>query len=263
MDLSLDNAYNARLRQILHDLEKVDVINKQPEMLGGSAVRKYALSGNSGSYPEVSMLAELKEMGGSMCCGRSECGCGMCGGRQNKVRKTGLAKAVRTFGRAVKPLGKNLKPVKEALMERAVEEIEGPSMFAGRQSTIKKTGLAKAVRTFGRAVKPLGKNLKPVKEALMDRAVEEIMTAGRQSTVKKTGLAKALRTFGRVVKPLGKNLKPVKEALTERAVSEIMGSGMKKKRPASARAMIVKKVMAENGMSMIEASKYVKANGLY
>jgi len=214
MDLSLNNAYNARLRAILHDLEKVDVINKQPEMLGGSAVRKYALSGNSGSYPEVSMLAELKAMGGSMCCGRSECECGMCGGRQNKVKKTGLAKALRTFGRAVKPLGKNLKPVKDALAERAVQEIEGPSMFAGRQ--VKKTGLAKALRTFGRAVKPLGKNLKPVKEALMDRAV-----------------------------------------------GEIMGAGMKKKRPASARAMIVKKVMAEKGLSMIEASKYVKANGLY
>lgn len=214
MDLSLNNAYNARLRAILHDLEKVDVINKQPEMLGGSAVRKYALSGNSGSYPEVNMLAELKEMGGSMCCGRSECECGMCGGRQNKVKKTGLAKALRTFGRAVKPLGKNLKPVKDALAERVVQEIEGPSMFAGRQNTVKKTGLAKALRTFGRAVKPLGKNLKPVKEALTDRAVGEIMGAG-------------------------------------------------KKRPKSARAMIVKKVMAEKGMGMIEASKYVKANGLY
>jgi hypothetical protein len=211
MDLSLNNSYNARLRAILRDLDKMDLINKQPEMLGGGAVRQYALSGNSGSYPEVNMLAELKAMGGAMCCG-SECGCPMCGGRQNKVKKTGLAKAVRTFGRAVKPLGKTLKPVKDALVERAVEEIEGPSMFAGRQ-------------------------------------------------VKKTGLAKAVRTFGRAVKPLGKNLKPVKQALAERAVGEIMGAG--KKRPKSARAMIVKKVMAEKGMGMIEASKYVKANGLY
>ena len=213
MDLSLNNSYNARLRAILRDLDKMDLINKQPEMLGGGAERKYALSGNSGSYPEVNMLAELKAMGGAMCCG-SECGCGMCGGRQNKVKKTGLAKALRTFGRAVKPLGKNLKPVKDALAERAVQEIEGPSMFAGRQNTVKKTGLAKALRTFGRAVKPVGKNLKPVKQALAERAVGEIMGAG-------------------------------------------------KKRPASARAMIVKKVMAEKGLSMIEASKYVKANGLY
>ena len=204
MDLSLNNSYNARLRAILRDLDKMDLINKQPEMLGGGAERKYALSGNSGSYPEVEMLAELKAMGGSMCCG----------GRQNKVKKTGLAKALRTFGRAVKPLGKNLKPVKDALAERAVQEIEGPSMFAGRQNTVKKTGLAKALRTFGRAVKPVGKNLKPVKDALAERAVGEIMGAG-------------------------------------------------KKRPKSARAMIVKKVMAEKGMGMIEASKYVKANGLY
>ena len=39
--------------------------------------------------------------------------------------------------------------------------------------------------------------------------------------------------------------------------------GAKLKRPPSARAMIVKKVMAEKGMKMIEASKYVKQHGLY
>jgi hypothetical protein len=35
------------------------------------------------------------------------------------------------------------------------------------------------------------------------------------------------------------------------------------KRPPSARALIVKKVMADKGLSLIEASKYVKAHGLY
>ena len=48
------------------------------------------------------------------------------------------------------------------------------------------------------------------------------------------------------------------------------GSGKKKKRaPASAsdgrrkRAEVVKRVMKEQGLKMIEASKYVKAHGLY
>ena len=39
----------------------------------------------------------------------------------------------------------------------------------------------------------------------------------------------------------------------------VVGAG---KRP-NARAVLVKKVMAEHGMSMIEASKYIKKNGLY
>jgi hypothetical protein len=50
----------------------------------------------------------------------------------------------------------------------------------------------------------------------------------------------------------------------ERAAErEAAGLPPKEKRPPSARAAIVKQVMAELGLSMIEASKYVKANGLY
>jgi len=41
------------------------------------------------------------------------------------------------------------------------------------------------------------------------------------------------------------------------------GQGMCGGRGRSARASLVKKVMAEKGMKMIEASKYVKAHGLY
>ena len=55
----------------------------------------------------------------------------------------------------------------------------------------------------------------------------------------------------------GKKLKPE---------SEMQGSnmsGMGKPKKANPRAEIVKKVMAEKGLSMIEASKYVKANNLY
>jgi hypothetical protein len=48
--------------------------------------------------------------------------------------------------------------------------------------------------------------------------------------------------------------------------SEMQGSdmsGMGKPKKPNPRAEIVKKVMAEKGLSMIEASKYVKANNLY
>jgi hypothetical protein len=71
---------------------------------------------------------------------------------------------------------------------------------------------------------------------------------------------------------------PVGEAVgrmvTKRALSEkntgVKGSGKKPKMIAcgksdgrAARAAIVKKVMKEKGLKMIDASKYVKANGLY
>ena len=52
---------------------------------------------------------------------------------------------------------------------------------------------------------------------------------------------------------------PIAKAATHKAVSEIEGAG----RGRAARAAIVKKVMAEKGLSMIQASKYVKERGLY
>jgi hypothetical protein len=46
--------------------------------------------------------------------------------------------------------------------------------------------------------------------------------------------------------------------------SNMMGFGeLKAKRPPGVRAQIVKQVMEEKGLKMIEASKYVKAHGLY
>jgi hypothetical protein len=45
-------------------------------------------------------------------------------------------------------------------------------------------------------------------------------------------------------------------------MGEKMGSGRKKRAP-SARNLVVKKVMREKGLSLPQASKYVKEHGLY
>ena len=55
----------------------------------------------------------------------------------------------------------------------------------------------------------------------------------------------------------GRQLTPTERA--QMRSSTLSGMG----KPKGARAAIVKKVMNEKGMSMIEASKYVKKNGLY
>lgn len=68
---------------------------------------------------------------------------------------------------------------------------------------------------------------------------------------------------------LGEPLAFVPEMVLKDAVKSSMGAGRKKavapsaSRGRSVRADIVKKVMKEHGMKMIEASKYVKAHGLY
>jgi hypothetical protein len=196
--LGFNLPYNKELQERNRLLSHMDVITHNPQLLGGGKLRDYVLPGQSGAYPlDRERLVELQAMGG----------------RQNKVKKTGLAKALRTFGRAVKPLGKTINPLKQALVEEAIGEVQ----YGGK---VKKSGFAKALRTYGRAVKPLGKTINPLKKALVEEAIGEIKYGGR---------------------------KPKKS----------VGNGR------SARAEIVKKVMKEQGLGMIDASSFVKKNNLY
>ena len=80
---------------------------------------------------------------------------------------------------------------------------------------------------------------------------------------KRYGVSNFVKDLGKISKAVGVKqfLKPIAKASTAKAVQEIEGAG--RKGGKAARAAIVKKVMAEKGLSMIEASKYVKAHGLY
>jgi hypothetical protein len=78
----------------------------------------------------------------------------------------------------------------------------------------------------------------------------------------KPAISKAVATAKPVAKKLAKNLgKQAIDALASKASSTLEGLG--RKGGKAKRAEIVKKVMAEKGMKMIEASKYVKAHNLY
>jgi hypothetical protein len=118
------------------------------------------------------------------------------------------------------------------------------------------------MRNVGEYVKPAMKQLKPVSDALVSKAVEKIKGAGvggRQYNKKKKGVFKLLRNVGEYIKPLARTLKPVSDALVSKAVEKIKGAG----KPKSARGAIVSRVMREQGLGLGAASKYVKENGLY
>lgn len=85
------------------------------------------------------------------------------------------------------------------------------------------------------------------------------MAFGKPKKAKKSGkgfLSDTLGAFG-----LGTN--KVERLLTGPEMKGSSMSGMGKVDGRKKRAEIVRKVMASKGLSMIEASKYVKANGLY
>jgi hypothetical protein len=264
VNLGIDTAYNAPLRKRTQELEQMQIIRLQPQMLGGGPLREYVLPGQSGALPD-----EIpRETGGAM------------GGRQSAVRKQGFAKALRTYGRAVKPLGKTIKPLKEALVEEAVGQLQ----YGGRQSAVRKQGFAKALRTYGRAVKPLGKTFKPLKEALVEEAVGQLQYgAGARKDLPAGAAAtkahmKALRdmqarapifekgspeALAHMAKLRAKRRTKAELDAERAAEREAAGLPPKEKRPPSARAAIVKSVMQSEGLGLIEASKFVKANNLY
>ncbi len=110
-------------------------------------------------------------------------------------------------------------------------------------------------------MKPLGKTIKPLKRALVERGVYDIgkpmyapepmqaepMVAGRSHSVKKRGFAKFLRNVGEFAKPV---MKPILQAATNRAVREIdtYGGGAREDWQAK-----VKKMRDEHGCSLREA----------
>ena len=66
VNLGIDMPYNNRLRERNRLLEHMDLIQHNPQLLGGGRLRDVALSGNNGAYPmDRDRLMELKAMGGA------------------------------------------------------------------------------------------------------------------------------------------------------------------------------------------------------
>lgn len=98
------------------------------------------------------------------------------------------------------------------------------------------------------------------------------MTKGAADQLKRMMKKGDMKGSGRVVGAGhcdGGRMGPVPYGRPQKPVMELMGDGKKEKRVVGAgdgrrkRAEVVRKVMAEKGMKMIEASKYVKEHGLY
>ena len=106
-----------------------------------------------------------------------------------------------------------------------------------------KIHLKKAMKKahVGRKLKNVGKNI------VLPVAKEAAKTALKDSA---TALAES--------NPELMPLLPVANAVIDKSI----GSGLKSKK-VNKRAEIVKKIMKQHGLSLIEASKYVKANNLY
>jgi hypothetical protein len=192
-------------------------------------------------------------------------------------KKYGLSRLLKDINKTTKSLGirKDLRKIADAGTDKAVEKIsgagfEGPlkgrrgrprkmksavmsmedlGMEGGKK---KKYGLSRLLKDINKTTKSLGirKYLRQIADAGVEKGIEKIKGAGRRGRPRKCG---------------GALLSGEDEGLTGAyppALSTVYkGAGAKGGR--GARAEIVKKVMKEKGLSLPQASKYVKEKGLY
>ena len=184
--ISINTPTNARIRQVVADLEQ-SYVHTQPDQFiyGGGRVEAFSQSGNNGSYPPAYM--ESVEVGGN-------------------IKKT----------------------AKKAVGDKAVKRLGG-----GLKKKMRQAGEYKDAFDYGlrSVLNPVSKTLKPVAK-----------------------LAKTVAPLAPLLLALGEGdmtTKPFKKRM--RAV----GGG------AKARGAIVSKVMREKGLSLPQASAYVKEHGLY
>jgi len=236
---------------------------EKPKLLGGGPVAQYIVNGNSPAYPPLHMRSGMEVSSGGMYAGQD----GAVGGSFWKDFARGFSSVLKVaaaplsfvapevglplgaLGEAVGSVGSGKKrgrPRKGGATSGGATSggvTSGGVMSGGRKagrpkgSKNKKGGATSGGVTSGGGLKEVLasaiESAKPMVKEGMKLAVETLKKKGRKAAVE--GL----------------------EAIKKKIGGATSGGGR------AARAAIVKKVMAEKGLKMIAASKYVKEHGLY
>jgi len=161
---------------------------------------------------------------------------------------------------------------------------------AGIKKTLKQTVKKETNKVKKQAKAKITKEIKNQAQTQIDNLIGHLNDHDHSGLGGKIHIRKALKKahVGRKLKNVGKNVvlpvakQAAKEALKDSAmalvesnpelmpllpvaniaIDKAIGSGVKQKK-LNHRAVIVKKVMQHHGLSMIDASKFVKANNLY
>jgi uncharacterized metal-binding protein len=257
-------------------------------------------SGTMAAYPMYNAV-EMRGMGvgsGGACCGER---CERCGGNFFKSLGKGLksvgkvalpiagdiakeAAMAYMMGAGVQSGGVGVLKKPRGRPRKMVADMDGGKFNFGK--ALKSVGkvVAPVAKSVGKVALPIATDM--AKEAAMaymmgagvhsgGMMVEGKRRRGRPRKMDMDGgkfnFGKALKSVGKVVAPVAKSVGKVAlpiatDMAKEAAMAYMMGAGVHsggKVDGRKRRAEIVRKIMAEKGMKMIDASKYVKANGLY
>jgi hypothetical protein len=262
-NITYDAPYNQRLVALLREMDEKQDMKSYPARTptpmgmrmgsyhgdlvgGGSSPMMYNPPGNSVAYPPLSLPAGMDVHSGGALIGVD----GAVGGKYT------AKKFFRDLGHGAKVVGKHaLSGLKAIAKNKEVQAVGKELLKEGvKQGT--KALIEYATTGAGR------KKRAPRKKKGTDLAEVIEETKGGKYSVgkffKDTGKVLGKVAKNPIVKQVGKEL--LKEGLKQGTKALLSGAG---KGGRSARAEIVKKVMKEKGLKMIEASKYVKEHGLY
>lgn len=218
---------------------------------GGSSPMKYNPSGNSSAYPPMNLSAGLAvSSGGSHWAGIDGAVSGHpAEGGFTSGGKYTAKKFFRDVGRTAKTVGKaTLKGLKAVAKNKEVQAVGKELLKEGmKQGT-------KALIEYAKSGAGRRGRARPVPLS------EEVEAVGG-----KYSIGKFFKDVGKVGKKIIKN--PIVKEVGKELLKEGVKTGIKALASGAGgrarRAEIVKKVMADKGMKMIEASSYVKTHGLY
>jgi hypothetical protein len=217
---------------------------------GGSHPMRYNPSGNSSAYPPLSLSAGLAVSSGGAYSSLAGIDGAISGHPAEAVGgKYSAKKFFRDVGHVAKSVGKHTLSGLKAIAKNKEVQAVGKELL--------KEGVKQGTKALIEYAKS-GAGRRGRKKAIP--LSEEVEAVGGKYSVGK--FFKDVGKVGKkiiknpVVKEVGKEL--LKEGVKQGVKALVSGAGGRAKR-----AEIVKKVMAEKGMKMIEASKYVKQHGLY
>jgi hypothetical protein len=282
-NISIENPYNSNIKHILDEMEEKHMRNEPTLIFGGGAPRAYIRSGNSGHYPDVSMLEEMQ----------------MTGGGHHKLmhRAKKIVKRVSRIAHAVAPIvqremrGRH-RAVHDPRMNMHAEPVYAEPMeedYGLPPLPMKGGKKVNHLKKFKKWTAALG-NLIPreIRQAATHRAVSAIQGSGRgrsrgRSHSRGRSMSRSMSRGHMSHRSMSRGRSHSRGRMSHRSMSRhrsmsagrtsagrmsagAMSGGRRKPRvmvKKNARAAIVKQVMHQHGMSLPEASKYVKSHGLY
>jgi hypothetical protein len=279
VNIGIDHPFNDARRRHVQMLERTDRLAIRPEvfdyrsMIGGGPLREYALAGQNGAYPlDDVRLEEYKRMGGRFSLGRTL--------RQVKeaIPASVCRKAYSAAKRVVRPAAERLAanyglealvPVGERALDRAVGGKINRLKKAKRWTGFAVDTVSKGLDLGSRAKKLFGYGEMEGCGARKDlpagtKDAKDYMDGLRSYQDDQSRFVKGSKEAIAYMASIRKKRRTKAELDAERAADRAAeGLPPRKARAPNERAGIVKAVMAERGVSMIQASKIVKSEGLY